>query len=66
MSQAPHTCAARPGADQQMRCNRCGLVWDLDDPEPPTCRPEPVQKPFEAPPMNRAERRRKQRRLNSK
>lgn len=41
----PSTCAARPGADQQMRCVRCGLVWDIDDPEPPACRPEPVQKP---------------------
>lgn len=41
----PTACAARPGADQQMRCTRCGLVWDIDDPEPPTCRDEPVPKP---------------------
>lgn len=41
----PTACAARPGADQQMHCGRCGYVWDLDDPEPPTCRDEPVPKP---------------------
>ena len=41
----PTACAARQGADQQMRCTRCGYAWDLDDPEPPTCRDEPVQKP---------------------
>lgn len=41
----PTACAARQGADQQMRCIRCGLVWDLDDPEPPTCRDTPPPKP---------------------
>lgn len=41
----PATCLARQGPDQQMRCHRCGLVWDLDDPEPPACRDEPVKKP---------------------
>lgn len=41
----PTSCAARPGADQQMRCTRCGLVWDIDDPEPPGCRDTPAPKP---------------------
>lgn len=41
----PTACAARQGADQQMHCIRCGLVWDLDDPEPPTCRDTPPPKP---------------------
>ena len=41
----PTACAARPGADQQMRCIRCGLVWDIDDPEPPGCRDTPAPKP---------------------
>lgn len=41
----PAACAARQDATQQMRCLRCGYVWDIDDPEPPTCRDEPVQKP---------------------
>jgi hypothetical protein len=41
----PTACAARQGADQQMRCIRCGLVWDLDDPEPPACRDTPPPKP---------------------
>lgn len=41
----PSTCAARQEASQQMRCTRCGYVWDLDDPEPPTCRDELLQKP---------------------
>lgn len=30
-------CQARPGADQQVRCAACGLVWDCSDPEPPVC-----------------------------
>lgn len=41
----PTACAARQDATQQMRCLRCGYVWDIDDPEPPTCRDEPVPKP---------------------
>lgn len=41
----PTSCAARPGPDQQMRCLRCGLVWDLDDPEPPACNDKPAPKP---------------------
>lgn len=44
MTNKPSTCLARQGPDQQLRCARCGLVWDLDDPEPPACRDEPVQK----------------------
>ena len=41
----PKSCAARQGADQQIHCARCGYTWDIDDPEPPACRPEPVPKP---------------------
>jgi len=30
------TCLARRHNDQ-MTCHHCGLVWDVNDPEPPTC-----------------------------
>lgn len=30
------TCLARRHNDQMM-CHHCGLVWDVNDPEPPTC-----------------------------
>jgi len=29
-------CKARQYSDE-MHCGRCGLVWDVNDPEPPTC-----------------------------
>lgn len=29
-------CEARQVSDQYI-CNRCGLVWDMNDPEPPEC-----------------------------
>jgi hypothetical protein len=29
-------CLARQTSDQ-MTCHACGLVWDMNDPEPPTC-----------------------------
>lgn len=29
-------CEARQYSDQ-MNCARCGLVWDVNDPEPPVC-----------------------------
>lgn len=32
-----HNCHARRESDQ-MRCVPCGLVWDMNDPEPPECR----------------------------
>ena len=32
-----HACQARQYGDQ-MRCVPCGLVWDMNDPEPPECR----------------------------
>ena len=32
-----HACHARQYGDQ-MRCVPCGLVWDMNDPEPPECR----------------------------
>ena len=32
-----HNCHARQESDQ-MRCVPCGLVWDVNDPEPPECR----------------------------
>ena len=30
------TCQARQYSDQ-MQCARCGLAWDVKDPEPPKC-----------------------------
>ena len=30
------TCKARRQQDQ-MACHRCGLVWDVDDEDPPEC-----------------------------
>lgn len=30
-------CEARRLASQELHCLRCGLRWDADDPEPPTC-----------------------------
>ena len=32
-----HNCHAWQESDQ-MRCVPCGLVWDMNDPEPPECR----------------------------
>ena len=32
-----HNCHARQESDQ-MRCVPCGLVWDMNDPDPPECR----------------------------
>lgn len=29
-------CKARQVSDQ-MVCNECGYVWDMNDPDPPTC-----------------------------
>lgn len=29
-------CKARQYSDQ-MQCGRCGLAWDVSDPEPPEC-----------------------------
>lgn len=31
-------CKAYQVSDQ-MRCERCDLLWDINDPEPPGCRP---------------------------
>lgn len=33
------SCAARQYSDQ-MVCSKCGLAWDINDPEPPQCKPE--------------------------
>lgn len=30
-------CLARQHSDQ-MICTKCGLVWDVNDPEPPECK----------------------------
>ena len=30
-------CQARQHSDQ-MICHKCGLVWDMNDPDPPVCR----------------------------
>ncbi len=32
----PQLCEARQQSDQKC-CNRCGLLWDMNDPEPPEC-----------------------------
>jgi predicted amidophosphoribosyltransferase len=34
---AVKTCKARQYSDQ-MVCPRCGLQWDVNDPDPPQCR----------------------------
>lgn len=31
-------CEARQCSDQKV-CDRCGLVWDMNDTDPPDCRP---------------------------
>lgn len=31
-------CQARQQSDQ-MCCGRCGLAWDVNDPDPPDCKP---------------------------
>jgi len=31
------TCRSRR-TDDQMICGQCGLAWDINDPEPPSCR----------------------------
>ena len=37
-------CQARQQSDQ-MYCAKCGLVWDMNDPDPPECQPKPAKKP---------------------
>ena len=39
-------CEARQISDQ-MNCQRCGLVWDMNDPEPPQCKRRQDPKPSE-------------------
>lgn len=34
------TCKARQYSDQ-MSCSECGLVWDMNDDDPPECGAEP-------------------------
>jgi len=36
MSKPRTGCSARQQSDQ-MTCDRCGLVWDMNDPDPPAC-----------------------------
>jgi hypothetical protein len=36
------TCQARQHSDQ-MICAACGLVWDTNDPEPPSCKQDGPQ-----------------------
>lgn len=31
-------CSARQYSDE-MHCHKCGLVWDVNDPDPPICSP---------------------------
>ena len=37
MTRRPN-CHARQYSDQ-MQCGKCGLTWDVNDPEPPKCNP---------------------------
>lgn len=37
-------CQARQHSDQ-MICHKCGLVWDMNDPEPPVCEDVTLVKP---------------------
>lgn len=32
------SCEARQYSDQ-MQCGRCGYAWDINDPDPPQCKP---------------------------
>lgn len=34
-------CKARRQSDQ-MHCSHCGTTWDVNDPDPPVCRKDPV------------------------
>ena len=36
------SCKARQHSDQ-MSCDHCGLVWDVNDPDPPVCSTKEVQ-----------------------
>lgn len=36
LDERPQLCEARQQSDQK-RCERCNLVWDMNDPEPPEC-----------------------------
>lgn len=46
------SCAARQYSDQ-MVCNKCGLAWDMNDPEPPQCKPEAEPRLFhDEPPVS--------------
>lgn len=38
MTRRPHECQARQYGDQII-CAACGLNWDMNDPDPPQCRP---------------------------
>ena len=38
----PPSCEARQQSDQ-MRCEKCNLLWDMNDPEPPECLSECYQ-----------------------
>lgn len=45
MTARPAGCRASLGPDGQVRCPRCALVWDSDEPDPPECQPKPAKKP---------------------
>lgn len=32
--------------NDQMICGKCGLQWDVDDPDPPACKPTQNRKPL--------------------
>jgi hypothetical protein len=41
-----HRCQAKRHSDQ-MVCHECGLVWDVNDPEPPACPQKAASSPDE-------------------
>lgn len=33
----PLPCKAKPQRDGSIRCDRCALQWEVNDPDPPPC-----------------------------
>lgn len=46
-------CQARQYSDQ-MQCGRCGLAWDVNDPDPPGCMTRSRRKAIDKPESPRA------------
>lgn len=41
------TCKARQQSDMTYHCKECHLSWDMDDPDPPSCKPVKLLSPEE-------------------